>query len=333
MTTTSPPETHPQIAAYVAEVARRLPAAQRADVREELRATLLDSVEDRLAGSPDPTRIDEVVQEVLAGLGDPALLARAYAPEGRHLIGPAYFDDWSTLLRSLLATVVPIVAAVTFVLDLWAEDSTLLGAVGSTVWMALTLSLHLAFWVTLVFWILERTGSPAPRDERRAWTPDDLPAAPRRRTLGAAELVWGVGVAVVAITWLLWQQHRPWIAGASGEDVPILDPALWPGWLGGLIGLFAVAAVVEVAKYAAATWTLPVTVLSVLTDLALAAYVLAMVAGRGLVNPDLLARASDPPAIDENVRRIVAAGVVLVAAMSIVDAIRSHLRDRAAVES
>ena len=35
-TTTSPPETHPQIAAYVAEVARRLPAAQRADVREEL---------------------------------------------------------------------------------------------------------------------------------------------------------------------------------------------------------------------------------------------------------------------------------------------------------
>ena len=76
MTTTT--TTHPLVERYVAAVAARLPSDQRADVADELRGSILDSVEDRLDHDPAADR-DAVVREVLAGLGDPAVLARGYA--------------------------------------------------------------------------------------------------------------------------------------------------------------------------------------------------------------------------------------------------------------
>src|SRR5262245_64492392 len=94
---------------YVDATLRRVPARQRPDIERELRASIADAVDDRLEAGGDPAEAEEAV---LTDLGDPARLAAGYADRPLHLIGPAFFLDYTRLLRALLVTVVPAVAAV-----------------------------------------------------------------------------------------------------------------------------------------------------------------------------------------------------------------------------
>ncbi|MCU0623964.1 MAG: hypothetical protein MUF53_08875, partial [Gemmatimonadaceae bacterium] len=72
---------------YVADVVRRLPAAQRDDVGAELRQLLGESLEARAAErqrAPDA----ELARELLAEFGAPALVAARYLPTGWTIIPP-----------------------------------------------------------------------------------------------------------------------------------------------------------------------------------------------------------------------------------------------------
>ena len=158
---------------YVDATLRRLPSRQRPDIERELRASIADAVDDRVSAGEDPADAENAV---LTELGDPARLAAGYADRPLHLIGPALFLDYTRVLTTLLATVVPIVAVVIAIVRVF-EDADLGSIVGGTIGAAITTAVHIAVWVTLLFAVLERTGTCAARRRGRG----HRPTCPSRR--------------------------------------------------------------------------------------------------------------------------------------------------------
>jgi hypothetical protein len=202
---------------YVYTALRRVPEKQRADIDRELRASIDDAVDARVdAGEPH----DAAVESTLLELGDPDRLADRYADRPSFLIGPELYPVWRRLLTVLLSTVLPIVVAVTTIVQLL-DDPDAGKVIGGAIGVILNVGVHLAFWTTLVFVIVERTGAGRAELDT-AWTLKDLPKyEPTGMTvmqLGAA-LVW----PVLLIAALVLQQF-------TFTAEPLLDPANWTFW-------------------------------------------------------------------------------------------------------
>jgi hypothetical protein len=202
---------------YVFTALRRVPEAQRADIDRELRASIDDAVDARVeAGEPR----EAAVEKTLLELGDPDRLADQYANRPNYLLGPELFPAWRRLMMLMITTVLPIVVGVTIALQLF-DDPEIGKVIGVAVSAILNVGVHLAFWTTLVFVIIERTGAGT-AGLRTTWTLKDLPTYERSRqslTQLAAGLVW----PVLMIAALVLQQF-------TFTDVPVLNPANWSFW-------------------------------------------------------------------------------------------------------
>lgn len=232
---------------YVHAVTRRLPADQRDDVARELKGSIADRADAIAAEQPE---LDDLAAErsALEELGDPDRLAASYSGRRLQLIGPELYPSYVTLLRSLLLTVVPIVAAVVGIAAAFSDDS-LGSAIGSAVWTAITVAVHVAFWVTLVYALIERgIGGDASRSALGVeWSPDQLPDLPSQRgsltdAVGSVVFLVLLGVAIV------WQQVRSPITEGD-ERLPLLDPALWSFWLPLILVLLVAEMAFEVVRY------------------------------------------------------------------------------------
>ncbi|MFJ7257962.1 hypothetical protein ACIQWV_36825 [Streptomyces sp. NPDC098085] len=218
---------------YVVEVVRRIPTDQRGDVADELRATIADTVEAR--GPADPATAE---RGVLTEMGDPIRLAARYADRPLALIGPELYPTYVRLLTVLLSTVLPVVTAMSAVLDVL--DGQGVGEViGGAVGAVLTVGAQMIAWLTVVFALIERSGK-RPGAVGGAWTPDDLPDrdVPRKRGAAAyARVVWHA----LLIALIVWQHTAQPYRTDGGTRLDVLDPSLWSGWiwpiLAGLVGL------------------------------------------------------------------------------------------------
>ena len=227
---------------YVLTALRRVPEPQRADIDLELRASIDDAVDARVEnGVPR----DEAIEQTLVELGDPDVLADRYADRRQVLIGPELFPVWRRLLLLLLSVVLPIVVGVAVVVALLDEPA--VGpAIGTAVTTALTTAVHLAFWTTAVFAVLERTG--VVRGALRGpWTPADLPEyEPGWQTPSqlAVNIVWPVLLAVA----LVLQQF-------TFTAEPVLDPANWSFWWPFLIAVLVLEGVYAVWLFRRGAWS------------------------------------------------------------------------------
>lgn len=260
---------------YVHAATRSLPEEMRGDVAEELRTTLSDRVEAIVAETPGTTA-DEAEYAAVAELDDPDRLAAAYTGRPLHLVGPEAYPQYVRVLKRMLVTALPVVALASVLADLFIDqDHSVGGVIGGTIWFTLNVAVHLAFWTTLLWVIVER--STDPRDLRRTlgdeWDPDRLPDPPGPRAAGRPELVTNLVFLVLFVAVLVGQQFTSWLHEADGTPIPVLDPDLWKGWLPALIGLLLAEMAFELVRYRAGGWT---------TRLAVANTVLA-VAGSGLV--------------------------------------------------
>ncbi|MDQ1007759.1 hypothetical protein QFZ82_002244 [Streptomyces sp. V4I23] len=223
----------------VHEVVRRLPADQRDDIAEELRATIADTVEGRGAGDP---RVVE--REVLSEMGDPVRYAARYADRPLALIGPDLYPSYRRLTVTLLATVLPVVAVGLMLLEI-VDGGGIGAALGTGVSALLTFGAQLFAAVTVLYAAAERLRRPrGVVAAATAWTSDDLPEIRQsgKGLLAATGLtaVWDL----LLIALIAWQHTAKPYRVEDGESVEVLDPALWSGWiwpvLVGLAGLVAV---------------------------------------------------------------------------------------------
>lgn len=206
---------------YVQAALRRAPQDERTDLERELRASVADAVDDRIAAG-EPADVAE--RAVLTGLGDPAVLSARYRSRPLHLIGPTFYPEWARLVRILLVSVLPVVAVVAFAISALAAGSVGagFGALFSTV---LNVAVHLVFWPTLLFFVMERTGETS---WMSAWTVDRLPDPGRGARL--TEMLTSVAFALLIAGAIVWQQLVGFVR-VDGAVVPLLPESLWAFWI------------------------------------------------------------------------------------------------------
>jgi len=178
---------------YIQEVVRRLPEASRKDIALELRST----IEDMLPEDYD----EEDIKAVLQKLGNPAVLASRYRDQPMHLIGPRYYEAYVSLLKMLLP-IAAVIALISMTVESVAEYSNTLTASDiisnlftTGIGTMLEVGIHVFFWLTLIFAILDRTdkerdGLPV-TSKFTQWTPDDLKEvtyAPKKKRIAKLEV-------------------------------------------------------------------------------------------------------------------------------------------------
>lgn len=292
---------------YVHAVLRSVPEDRRDDIGRELRASIADMVEARTdAGEPEAG----AERGVLTELGDPGLLAAQYADRPLHLIGPRYFlTYWRLLLRLLAwipATVAVVVAAVSLITEPDAAS-----AIGDGVAAGIQVALHVAFWTTLTFAILERVdidpGLPG-------WTVDSLPEAPQERDVSLVDTVASIVFIAFFIMVLIGQNFRSWVQGPDGDDVAVLDPDLWSGWLPFLIGVLVLNIALEVWRYRVGRWTWPLVGAMAVVSAAFALPIAWLAWDESLFNPAFV----DAVGMSSQVLEYVNLGIVVGALVTIV---------------
>ncbi len=276
---------------YVHAVTQRLPEELRGDVADELRGSIGDRVESLLAGRPE---LGEAGAErvALEELGDPALLADGYRGTRHQLIGPEVYPAYVCVLRAVLVTVVPVVAVVVAVVQAL-TGSSVGAAVGETVWTALSTAVHIAFWVTVVFALVERgSASQEVRDTLGTdWSPDKLPELPRSTGGSMSDLVASAVFLTLIGAAIVWQQLRPPVRDGSDRH-PVLDPELWSFWLPLVLVLLLVELAFEVVKFQRG-WSPRVAAVNTVLAVVFAAPLVYLAASARLLNPAAVAAIRD----------------------------------------
>ncbi|GAA1961537.1 permease prefix domain 1-containing protein [Microbacterium deminutum] len=234
---------------YIAAAMRTVPEQQRADLAAELRASIDDQIDARVEQGESRDAAERVV---LTEFGDPDVLAAGYTDRRLYLIGPRLYLVWWRLLKLLLCIVLPLgVAGIT--LGQLIAGASIGAVIGSAVVGALSIAVHLCFWVTLVFALLERAGSGRPRGALPEWSLDHLPE-PRPVGVGVADLVVTLVFLAAAAVAVLWDQLIGFVR-IDGAPLPILSPGLWPWWIAGLLALIVAEAIFAVVLFRTRRWT------------------------------------------------------------------------------
>jgi hypothetical protein len=260
----------------VAAAVRTVPEQQREDVAAELRVSIDDQIDARVEqGEPH----ESAERAVLGALGDPDKLAADYADRPLWLIGPRYFLDWSRLLGLLLWVSVPFAGLGVGIAE-GIQGSGIGETIGAVVTTMIAVAVHVAFWTTLVFAIVERT-RPGSMQPAVAWSVDQLPV-PRDGGAGFGELVASLVFLGLAAGAIVWDQTIGFVPAEPG--LSFLDPALWPWWIGGLFVLMAIEAGLQVVVFLVGHWTIALAICNALIDLAVAVPALMLLASGRLIN-------------------------------------------------
>ncbi|NED56299.1 hypothetical protein G3I24_36130 [Micromonospora aurantiaca] len=297
---------------YVAATMRAVPAQRRLELADELRGSIADMIDDRTSGGQDHASAE---REVLTELGHPEQLAARYSDRTLQLIGPRYYLTWWRLLR-LLLTWIPAIVGVLSGLAKALLDGEPGAAIGTAIVAAMQTAVQIAFWVTLVFAVLERTRTPLGLPE---WTVDQLPEETRERQISHSDSIASVVFLLATVGGLIGQHFQRWTTD-DGSRMAVLDPALWSFWLPALIMVLLATVGLEIAKYRSGRWTWPLVAVNAVLGVAFAAPVLWLLATDRLLNPELVERfAWLREGGTDQVARVAAAVVVLVTIWDVVD--------------
>ncbi|WP_407445756.1 permease prefix domain 1-containing protein [Rhodococcus sp. (in: high G+C Gram-positive bacteria)] len=228
---------------YMAAALSSLPADKHQDIGRELRGSIADAVDARIAAGESPVDAEAAV---LTDLGDPDRLAAGLAGRPMYLIGPEFFLDWWRLLKALV-WIAPLVGAILLVVDL-IEGSTGVEALVTGLSITVEVALQIVFWVTVVFAVLERNGTRR-KDLAGEWTVDRLPHSTTNGRVSLGDTVFSVGMLVFLIVVFIAQRTSSTFEDSEGAPIPFIAPDLWNFWMPVLLVVLALEAVFEIVKY------------------------------------------------------------------------------------
>jgi len=299
---------------YVDAAMRTVPEKQRSDLSAELRASIGDQIDARVdAGEV----ADAAERAVLSELGDPDKLAAGYTDRPLHLIGPRYYLDWWRLLK-LLLWIVPPFAAFGIALGQALSGASFGTIVGSTIVGVIGVVVQLAFWVTVVFAVIERSAGRSGGEPLAPWTLAQLPV-PRESGAKLSDLIGRVVYLAVWAVAILWDLL---IGFVPGSDLSFLDPGLWPWWIAGLFALMAAEAVLAYVAYRTGRWTYRLAAVNTVLTLAIALPALWLLTQDRLLNPDFFPTLvpDDGAEVSQIIAVITGFGIAAIAIWDIVDA-------------
>jgi hypothetical protein len=280
---------------YVAATLRSVPEKSRGDLERELRASIGDGIDARVAKGE---QLDVAEVEVLTELGDPSQLAAAYSGPQMYLIGPRFYHGYIRTLALVLAFSVPTVWAV--LLAVWLAAGNSAGsAIFTSSAAALTIGLMAAFWTTIGYVVVERAESLREADgaapdwtaEIRAaiaWTPSRLPKETSIRKVRINDAVEAIVGGSIAIALVFIQRSVSPFSDPSGPAIPIINPALWSLWIPLVIALAVAWMAVEFIKLARGAWSVPIAVAITLLTVASTGIQIYLLGTGQLFNPAFL---------------------------------------------
>lgn len=265
---------------YVAEVGRHLPGTEREDIEKEIRSALEDTIEENVEKSDKPAN-DESISAVLKQFGDPELLAQKYSPRKRYLIGRTWYEIYMQILKRVLGTALPIVWLFQVFVKYDASDK--FGQfLTQSFGVAFEIGIHIWFWITITFVILEHAGvKPSELDggENREWSPDLLPALPKKRQISFTDAITDLITSIVSIV--------------GGIVLLSISPAiLHPNFLKLWIPAFLVIAVLifihDLFKLKIGNWTPALTITNVILGLVWIGFAIAFFMSQQIINPTVM---------------------------------------------
>lgn len=197
------------------------------------------------------------------------------------LIGPRYYAAWRHLIR-LLLWIVPTCGVGGVLLGQMIARASVGEIFGSVIAVLVGAIVHVCFWTTLVFFVLERTGSTG--DTILEWTPDQLPQATQARP-GLPDLIASLVFLALAAGAILWDRFLGFFP-TGGEPIPILAPTTWV--CGTLLVFIVAEAVFAVVLYRRGGWTTGFAVVRTVLAVAFAAATLTLLARGEVINPALI---------------------------------------------
>lgn len=272
---------------YIEEVGRLLPRKMRADVKQELRSTLEDSLEGRLPrGEDSDTETAQV--ELLQELGHPEDLAASYLPEPRYLIGPSLYPGFRLTMRICLVAlaVILIVGAMATIGDDSETQASLLAVVITIVDDYLATSLTVLGIVVFIFAVVERFSTPSV--SAREWDPRSLPARDdpdRVSRIGQTAKLALLGLVLVVVNFYPERIGSMLTVGEQSGWVPLLGPTfdrhLW------LLNLaLGLDLILNLVVWRQGRWQLKTRWLDFATTLIWVLLLYRLVTGPSIVEPD-----------------------------------------------
>jgi len=276
---------------YVAATIRSVPVKSRSDLERELRASIADTLDARLATGQNEADAEIAV---LTELGDPSRLAAEYAGPGQYLIGPSMYHSYIRTLRLVMAFCVPPSWLLLF--GLWAAGGDLPGAILTASLGAVFVALLAAFMTTTAYVLVDR--SPESRREiaeafggkTGPWTPDRLPASTSVRPLGVNDAIEAIVGGTIAVALIFIQRSVSPFADPQGHAIPFLNPDLWSFWMPLVIAVAVAWILAEFAMLARGGWTPGLALVVSVVSLASAGIYIYLLAAGQLFNPTFFAK-------------------------------------------
>lgn len=200
------------IDSYLHEVSKKLHKNTR---REEILLDLKATIENML-----PEQYSESdVKTVLQKLGNPVKIAASYQDTPRFLIGPEIFDQYIGTIKLVIpwAMFITIIIQVIEKIVLYSGEEALLTTIISTFAMIIVAMIsvffHVLFWITVVFIIVERSGSnkiQLPFLNAKQWSPDDLVKMkniPKDKVITLSETIFSLS-GIIIFAFVYWNAYR-----------------------------------------------------------------------------------------------------------------------------
>lgn len=255
-----------QIDRYVYAVTRYLPEDIREDVSKELRG----NIEDMLPKQPTEQEINQVLLE----FGSPFKLANEYNPKKRYLIGPGYYDYYISILKMVVGICIAVFAGLSMVE--WVVDLPIkINHVESVIKLTTSIlaagvegALQAFFWVTLVFFMIERSGVEEGRMpfSKEHWKPEDLPKIPmnHKSKISRGETVFSIFMTVLFTTFLYFQPQliAIYIKDDNGlmNATPLFNIDRLQTYMPIILGMAFLQLGVYIWQYMKGNWNLPLAI-------------------------------------------------------------------------
>ncbi len=279
---------------YLYAVKKCLPEDLREDVGNELRANIVDMLND------DYT--DEDVYQVLMNLGSPRKLADEYNSKKRYLIGPGYYDKYILMLKRVIGIFVSVTFGITLLVwilespSYWYHVKNIVKLIINLIISVINGAVQGAFWVTLGFIILERTGIEDGYIDlfnNRKWTPDDLPEIPDSSTkISRGENLFTL-IMTILVTALLYFSPQLialylTVENGSIDVIPLFNIERLQIYIPIIIVFAIVQLGMVIWKFIEENWNITMAILNAAYSVAICILVIVMLNDKSLFNADLV---------------------------------------------
>lgn len=275
------------IGAYIDEVVRHVPVHR----REEAAVAIRETVEAKLSDQPTETEVKHVLEQ----MGHPAIVAARYK-EGQYVIGPKFFPMYVNVIK----LIVPIVMALTFFGLLMSSIPAFSGPVLPTMGVFLTnvfdtlwdVGIQLVFWITLVFFMIERYAPSDSAVPDMSWDVATL----RNRDRGGRISKWdaGFGLFFTAVWFGVYLNAERFLGiyESTSEgfrmNVPIFNQSFLVEVVWLFLGVILLQVVLGVWKWMKGRWTYALASFNLLYNVVSASFIIWMASAAQLFDPRFL---------------------------------------------